>query len=676
MASRRSSRHSGPRRSALRAAAATALSMMLGYAQAQEPSPAGPVMDGIAWDCSGWHTVVSGDLCWQIWQTYGITEAQFLTWNPAVTSGCASNFWPDYSYCVRVSQAGIPSNCDTWHRVGSGDTCWQIWQTYGITETEFLEWNPAVTSGCGSGFWPDYSYCVGVDENQPSRPSSSSSSSSSFAVSSTSSRSSSSSRISSTPTSVNTTTTPYSTRYPVTSYNLTKPYTATALPPQRTLGGQPTYCNAWHQVGAGQTCDDVVNTYSNRLTFPQLLEYNPTIGEDCGGLYIGWYICVGIQSQSSSRIEWYTQQTNFTSPIATPYPGYVATVVANFTALPQQTGIPAACQNYHQAADGDTCRSVLAVYDYITESQFFAWNPALNKNCDGLWVGYYYCVAAFASPEDLPMPPTLTTPGSPSGTGTISTCQKWYLTKNANDDCQSIALWFGTFSVDEFISWNPSVRSTCANIKPDTYYCVGVPGTPTTRSVAITPTLAPTFPTQTGLAANCTQFWLVSPDDTCATIIRDSGSTSTNFYAWNPAIGTDCAGLLADYFVCVSTDEKEEIPPVSTVTISDGQTIIPRSSSTASVSSSTTAPASTPVTTPTPYMPGMVDDCVRFYFRGESDLFCYDIAQYAGIELSEFVAWNPQVGSDCGGLWADTWYCIGLAGATPTTISFGVPTPA
>jgi len=680
-----STRPNRPSRSR-RFAAALALAVwgtQLRHAHAQETSPSGPTFPGIAWNCSGWHKVVSGDLCWQIWQTYGITEAQFLEWNPDVTSGCASNFWPDYSYCVRVGAPGptfpnIASNCDKWHTVVSGDFCWQIWQTYGITETQFLEWNPDVTSGCASNFWPDYSYCVGVNEDIGNPPESSSVLPSSTPASSTSSSAESSS--------INTSTTPYSIRHTVTSYSLTAPYTATALPPQHTLGGQPTYCNTWHQVAAGQTCEDIVNAYSKRLTLAQLLEYNPTIGEDCDGMYVGWYICVGIQPRSSSRIEWYTSQTNFTEPASTPYPGYVATAVANFTAVPQQTGIPSSCQNYYQAKDGDTCASVLSLYDYISEAQFFAWNPALDGNCQGLWLGYYYCVANFG-PADLPMPPTLTTPGSPAATGTISTCQKWYKTR-VNDDCAAIATWFSTFSTQDFITWNPSVGSACANIKQDTYYCVGIPGTPTTRSVTLTPTVLPTRPTQAGLVSGCTRFWLVSRTDTCASIIQGSGlvtvANATDFYTWNPTVGSNCAGLQPDYYVCVSITEWETIPPRSTVTISNGQTVGPPASSTPIPSStlvsstSSTPPVSTPVTTPTPYMPGMVAGCVRFYFRGSGpdDLYCYDIAMYAGIALSDFYTWNPQVGNDCSGLWADTWYCIGLQGVAPTTISSGHPTPA
>jgi hypothetical protein len=69
---------------------------------------------------------------------------------------------------------------------------------------------------------------------------------------------------------VNTTTTPYSTRNPVTSYNLTQPYTATSLPPAQTQSGQPPYCNEWHWVGIGDTCQTILNLYGSRLTQDQL----------------------------------------------------------------------------------------------------------------------------------------------------------------------------------------------------------------------------------------------------------------------------------------------------------------------------------------------------------------------------------------------------------------------
>lgn len=79
-------------------------------------------------------------------------------------------------------------------------------------------------------------------------------------------------------------------------------------------------------------------------------EYNPTLGEDCSGLYFGWYICIGVQAQGSSSIGWYTSQDgNASIPAPTEFVRPPATYVQNFTAQPQQSGIPASCQNFYQA---------------------------------------------------------------------------------------------------------------------------------------------------------------------------------------------------------------------------------------------------------------------------------------------------------------------------------------
>lgn len=106
----------------------------------------------------------------------------------------------------------------------------------------------------------------------------------------------------------------------------------------------------------------------------------------------------------------------------------------------------------------DTCTTVLALYTYITEAQFFDWNPALDGACDSLWAGYYYCVANFDS-SSVPMPTVTTTPAQ-TAAGETSSCTAWYNT-TTGDTCERISGQFGTFSASDFISWNPSILSTC-----------------------------------------------------------------------------------------------------------------------------------------------------------------------------------------------------------------------
>ncbi|PYH88796.1 hypothetical protein BO71DRAFT_281329, partial [Aspergillus ellipticus CBS 707.79] len=60
------------------------------------------------------------------------------------------------------TQTGIATNCDEYYVAQSGDTCSSIATEFDITIAQFLAWNPAVSSDCTSGLWVDEDYCVGV----------------------------------------------------------------------------------------------------------------------------------------------------------------------------------------------------------------------------------------------------------------------------------------------------------------------------------------------------------------------------------------------------------------------------------------------------------------------------------------------------------------------------------
>ncbi|CAI7599561.1 unnamed protein product [Penicillium manginii] len=89
----------------------------------------------------------------------------------------------------------------------------------------------------------------------------------------------------------------------------------------------------------------------------------------------------------------------------------------------------------------------------------------------------------------------------------------------------------------------------------------------------------------------------------------------------------------------------------------------------------TTITTGSPVpVTPTPTQTGMVDGCLGFY-DVQKDEGCGDIASRAGIATSEFYSWNPAVNTDCAGLQASVFVCIGTRGPI-TTITSGTPAPA
>jgi len=58
-------------------------------------------------------------------------------------------------------------------------------------------------------------------------------------------------------------------------------------------------------------------------------------------------------------------------------------------------------------------------------------------------------------------------------------------------------------------------------------------------------------PTQLGLIETCQQFHLVQSGDGCWAIANQYGILLEDFYSWNPGVGSDCAFLWLDYYVCV-----------------------------------------------------------------------------------------------------------------------------
>ncbi|KAJ5561367.1 hypothetical protein N7461_000128, partial [Penicillium sp. DV-2018c] len=526
-----------------------AISLSLGQVRAQDSKPSGDTLDGIAWNCDAFYTVKKGDSCDTIETKFKIKHKVFIKWNPKVSDDCKDNFWVGYSYCVGIN----PDQTSTNTKTTAKTTLTHSTHPTGTTTTTGS--NTHTHSGSPS----------------PSPTSSHSHS-------------------------INTTTTPYSTRWPTSSYSLTAPYTATAWPPQHTLGGQPENCTAWYQVKPRDTCDSIVKQYANSLTMDQLIQYNPTLKDDCNRLYVGWYICLAAKTNSTLTLPWYTR-TNATIPSATPYVPPVTTIVPNFTAQPQASGIPSNCQDFFKAHEGDSCGTVLKKYGYITKEQFFKWNPSLNGNCQGLQAGYYYCVASFDS-KDLPPPPTVTkADASPTASGTSDKCKSFYQV-TGGDDCALIAQMFAPIlrpsdkscGID-FISWNPSVGDKCEDIKEGTYYCVGLPDTPTTRTSTITttPTASGSMPVQTGVSEKCTQFWFVSPSDTCDSIISRSGVSKEDFYQWNPAVGKDCAGLKPNNYVCISISKRPNSTGGSRTTLTGSITSAPSQAPTPSPTASPTS---------------------------------------------------------------------------------------
>lgn len=164
-------------------------------------------------------------------------------------------------------------------------------------------------------------------------------------------------------------------------------------------------------------------------------------------------------------------------------------------------------------------------------------------------------------------------------------------------------------------------------------------------------------PIQPGMVSNCNRFHFVKQGSSCNDVLAANSITLAQLFSWNPNVKSDCTGLWADVNVCVGIIGGTTPPPPPTTTV-----------------------PSNGISTPTPIQPGMVSNCNKFHFvkQGSS---CNDVLAANSISLAQLFKWNPNVKSDCSGLWASVNVCVGVIGGTappPTTTqpSNGIATPS
>lgn len=94
------------------------------------------------------------------------------------------------------------------------------------------------------------------------------------------------------------------------------------------------------------------------------------------------------------------------------------------------------------------------------------------------------------------------------------------------------------------------------------------------------------------MVGDCDKFHFVAKGQTCSDVLKQYSLSLPQFYAWNKGVGSDCAGMWAQVYVCVHA-QSGTIPTTTTTT--------------------TTTTTGNGITTPTPTQPGMVDNCNKFY---------------------------------------------------------------
>lgn len=170
--------------------------------------------------CTEYYTVAQGDYCYSIWTDFGISQEQFTSWNPSlvfpqcqilVGQALCVQQGPTSSAILTVTSlrptltptdeipatALIPEtvtmsgpstvvtptiisttpglttaisdstvSCSVFYQVAANDSCYKIWSSFGISQDQFILWNPSlVFPGCQ--IFPGDFVCVQVGQGSP-----------------------------------------------------------------------------------------------------------------------------------------------------------------------------------------------------------------------------------------------------------------------------------------------------------------------------------------------------------------------------------------------------------------------------------------------------------------------------------------------------------------------------
>ncbi|KAF2445203.1 carbohydrate-binding module family 50 protein [Karstenula rhodostoma CBS 690.94] len=320
--------------------------------------------------------------------------------------------------------------------------------------------------------------------------------------------------------------------------------------------------------------------------------------------------------------------------------------------------------------------------NFITLDEFRRWNPSITADCGGLVVGKSYCVEVLNEPaastssssfsssaqptSTSSSAPVVTTPSStlvtsPSTTAPPTTapptnevetpsplqpeiapnCDAFYFVQQG-DNCETIAKANG-ISAAQFLAWNPKAGSDCTGLWANAYACVSIIGhTPTSAAPSTTTPgngITTPSPIQSGIVSNSDSFYMVKSGDNCDKIASANGIISAQIISWNPDVGLTYGNLWLDTYVCIS--------------------IIGHTPTTTTKAPATSTRPGNGVTTPTPYQEGMKTSCKTFHYIVSGDN-CSTLATKYKISTTNFVKWNPAVGSTCGNLWLSTYACVAV----------------
>ncbi|KAF3483528.1 uncharacterized protein GIQ15_02852 [Arthroderma uncinatum] len=417
-----------------------------------------------------------------------------------------------------------------------------------------------------------------------------------------------------------------------------------------------------HILAEDETCSSIAAAAN--ISTVQLRAWNININSFCSNLdrFIGNTFCV------SNPLG-----TNYTlpdSPTVTPVPT-PAPIPDNIA-----PNVTTHCGRYYKISDGDDCAVVTTKFG-ISRPDFGFLNPGVDKQCTNIWLNYFYCVQPVGDITDYPgygSGPTKTRPLFTPGPSTSIPWEDSEPTPDPNqiiiplanltrEDCwqyiwvndtrpESVGCWgiarAAGIDREEMILWNPSLAQNSTDeenpdypcsLKQSMSYCVAVAShTP----VLPTPIKPPT-PRASGEINGCVDWFLADEEVDCESTLNNLGLTIEELYKMNPSLGMDCAGMVAGTYYCHYTgdDENDDEDPAPTTT----------------TETPTASPTPTSPPAPGPTQPGIPENCNKWVQQMDG-IYCFDMANNAGISLEQLYKLNPALGGDCTGLWVGYSYCI------------------
>ncbi|KAF5383492.1 hypothetical protein D9757_006090 [Collybiopsis confluens] len=159
------------------------------------------------------------------------------------------------------------------------------------------------------------------------------------------------------------------------------------------------------------------------------------------------------------------------------------------------------CQATYTVVSGDNCVAIAAKFN-VTDAALLAANPAVDANCDNLFIGQQLCI---------PLPP--------------ANCKSQY-TVVAGDNCVAIA---AEFSVSDaaLLAANPAVNAQCSNLSVGELLCIPLP------------------------PAGCSAQYTVASGDVCISIANKFGITAAQLQSANPQIDAACDNLAVGELLCI-----------------------------------------------------------------------------------------------------------------------------